>query len=177
MKEVELKLISELMKNCRRSDRQLAKAIGVSQPTVSRTIRKLEKEGYIEEYAAIPNPSKLGFEIMALTFLKLEKAIPHGEIEETRKKAAERLAEGSFTARSFEIIMLQRGAGLGYDAVVISYHRRYSDYAEFLNRFYQYKFLDTRRLDSFLINLNDKINYRPLTFKALARRILEAKEG
>ena len=45
MKDVELKLISELMKNSRRSDRELAKTIGVSQPTVSRLIRKLEKNG------------------------------------------------------------------------------------------------------------------------------------
>jgi DNA-binding Lrp family transcriptional regulator len=32
MKDVELKLISELMKDSRRSDRELAKAIGVSSP-------------------------------------------------------------------------------------------------------------------------------------------------
>jgi len=44
MKETELKLVSELMKNSRRSDRELARAMGVSQPTVSRMIRKLEKE-------------------------------------------------------------------------------------------------------------------------------------
>ena len=37
LKDVELKLFSELMKNSRRSDRELAKVIGVSQPTVTRT--------------------------------------------------------------------------------------------------------------------------------------------
>jgi DNA-binding Lrp family transcriptional regulator len=31
MKSVELRLISELLKNCRRSDRELARVIGVSQ--------------------------------------------------------------------------------------------------------------------------------------------------
>ena len=55
MKEVELKLISELMKNSRRSDREVAKAIGISQPTVSRTISRLEKEGVIKEYTIIPD--------------------------------------------------------------------------------------------------------------------------
>lgn len=44
MKDVELKLISELLKNSRRSDRELAKTLGVSQPTVSRTLKRLEKE-------------------------------------------------------------------------------------------------------------------------------------
>ena len=44
LKDVELRLVSELMKNSRRSDRELGKAIHVSQPTVSRTIKKLEKK-------------------------------------------------------------------------------------------------------------------------------------
>jgi DNA-binding Lrp family transcriptional regulator len=43
LKDVELKLISELMKNSRKSDRELAKKIGVSQPTVTRTRTKLQK--------------------------------------------------------------------------------------------------------------------------------------
>jgi DNA-binding Lrp family transcriptional regulator len=48
MKGVEVRIIAELMKNCRRSDRELAQAIGVSQPTVSRTIERLEREGVIK---------------------------------------------------------------------------------------------------------------------------------
>ena len=68
MKDAELKLISELIKNSRRSDRELAKAIGVSQPTVSRLIKKLEKQGVICMYSMIPDLSKLNFEILALTF-------------------------------------------------------------------------------------------------------------
>jgi DNA-binding Lrp family transcriptional regulator len=47
MKDVELKLISELLKDSHRSDRELAKAVGVSQPTVSRLISKLRKETWI----------------------------------------------------------------------------------------------------------------------------------
>jgi DNA-binding Lrp family transcriptional regulator len=53
VKDIELRLIAELMKNSRRSDRELTKIIGVSQPTVSRTIKRLDKEGYIKEYTAI----------------------------------------------------------------------------------------------------------------------------
>jgi DNA-binding Lrp family transcriptional regulator len=73
MKNIELRLISELMKNSRRSDRELAKALGVSQPTVSRTIKRLEEEGYIKEYTMIPDFSKLGYEIMGITSLNVEE--------------------------------------------------------------------------------------------------------
>jgi DNA-binding Lrp family transcriptional regulator len=44
LKAVELRLISELMKNSQRSDRELAKAIGVSQPTISRVKKSWKKK-------------------------------------------------------------------------------------------------------------------------------------
>lgn len=44
MKKVELKLLSELMKNARRSDRDLAKVSGTSQPIVTRARNRLEKD-------------------------------------------------------------------------------------------------------------------------------------
>jgi DNA-binding Lrp family transcriptional regulator len=62
LSNVELRLISELMKNSRRSDRELGKVLGISQPTVSRMIKKLEKEGVIKEYNMMPDFAKLGYE-------------------------------------------------------------------------------------------------------------------
>jgi DNA-binding Lrp family transcriptional regulator len=44
LKDVDLKILSELMKNSKASDRQLAKKIGVSQPTVTRRRARLERE-------------------------------------------------------------------------------------------------------------------------------------
>jgi DNA-binding Lrp family transcriptional regulator len=68
LKDIELKLISELMKNCRRSDRELSRAVGVSQPTVSRIIKKLEEEDVLGEYSTLPNLPKLGYGIIAVVF-------------------------------------------------------------------------------------------------------------
>ena len=48
MKDFELKLISELMRNSRIGDRELAKALGASLSRVVRTRRKLEKVGAIK---------------------------------------------------------------------------------------------------------------------------------
>jgi len=72
VKDVELKLVSELIKNSRRSDRELARVLGLSQPTVGRMIKKLEKEGVIQEYTMIPDMTKLGIEIVAITRVALE---------------------------------------------------------------------------------------------------------
>lgn len=170
MKNVERKLISELMKNSRRSDRELAQAIGVSQPTVSRTIKKLEKEGYIREYTMIPDFQKLGYEIAALTFVKLRRELDIEEIEKAKKIAKEHLKENSS-----EIVMVEKGIGLGYDGVFVSIHEDYSSYLKFKNGVSQDAYLEAFSIESFLISLSET-KFRPLTFKTLAKHVLTLKE-
>lgn len=124
MKDVVLKLIAELMKNSRRSDRELAKTNGVSQPTVGRLMKKLEKEGIIKEYTVIPDFGKLGYGLLALNFVKLTKSLSSEEIENARKTAKEKVEQSRFG-----IVMLDRGIGLGFDGVIVSLYKDYSEYA------------------------------------------------
>jgi len=65
-----LRLVSEMLKNSKKSDRELAGILAVSQPTVSRTRARIEKE-YIKTYTIIPDFKKLGYEIMAFTLAKI----------------------------------------------------------------------------------------------------------
>lgn len=167
MKDVELKLIPELMKNGRISDRELAKLIGVSQPTVSRTRARLEKEGYIKEYTIIPDFLKLGLDILALTFVKLRKVLDAEKIDKARRVAQQSLNKGPL-----EIVMLERGIGLGYDGVIVSLHKDYTSYQEFKKWLGQFAFLELEEVESFLISLSDKIHYRPLTLTQLAKYVL-----
>jgi DNA-binding Lrp family transcriptional regulator len=67
LKDIDYKIISEHIKNSRISDRELAKKVGVSQPTITRKRTIYEKERLLE-YTSIPNFQKLGIEIMAFTF-------------------------------------------------------------------------------------------------------------
>ena len=113
MKDVELRLIAELMKNSRRSDRELAKALGVSQPTTSRTIKKLEKEGYIKEYTMIPDFNKLGYQILAFSSYKLTENISREDIEETRKHLRE-----EFKKEPLPYILGMSGMGIDRKSVV-----------------------------------------------------------
>ena len=70
----------ELLKNSKESDRKLARKLGVSQPTITRTRNKLEREGFIRSYTIFPNWRKLGFEILALTFVKMDPAVVSYEL-------------------------------------------------------------------------------------------------
>lgn len=171
MKATELKLVSELMKNSRRSDRELAKTVGVSQPTVGRMIKKLQKEGIIREYTMIPDFKKFGYRIMALTFLKLRKALSREELEKAREITQQKVNESAFG-----IVMLERGLGLGYDGVIMAFYRDYSEHLEHIKVLRQYSFLESYGMESFLIDLTGEIRYRPLTLSTLANNLLKMKE-
>ena len=174
MKEAELKLVSELMKNSRRSDRELAKVIGVSQPTVSRMIKKLEKEGVIKEYTMMPDFTKLEYELMVLTFISIKPTLGREEADKERTLVQEQVKESPGN-----IIMLERGIGLNHTGIIISFHKDYSDYTQFIHSFKQASttqaYVD-ENVESFLIDLKDKIRYRPLTLLALANHMLRMKE-
>ena len=171
MKDIELRLISELLKNSRRSDRELSKVLNVSQPTVSRTLAKLKKEGFIRRYTILPDFAKLGYELLAITFVKLKFAY----LEEERtniRKAVEDAVEQS----KFGIVMLERGIGLNSDACIISIYRDYSEYAEHKEVIKRFPFTDMTKTETFLIDLKDSVRYRPLSFDIIAMQLIERKK-
>jgi DNA-binding Lrp family transcriptional regulator len=96
LRDLERKLLSELLKNSRRSDRELAKSIGTSQTTTTRLRTKLEKEGYVKEYTIIPNFSKIGYTIMALNFFKLDPKLTEHEIEGFRQAHPDTMSKKPF---------------------------------------------------------------------------------
>jgi DNA-binding Lrp family transcriptional regulator len=171
LRGIELKLVSELMKNSRRSDRELAKAVGVSQPTIGRTIARLEKNGIIEQYTMIPNFSKLGFKLLVMTFVKRRKDTTPEEQDKILKMGKETIG------KSLKNIMTMRGIGLGYEDVIVSVHEDYSSYQELVRDVKQFPYSDLSNIQSFLIDLDDKLQYRPFTLAFLAKYISElAKE-
>jgi DNA-binding Lrp family transcriptional regulator len=165
LKDVELGLISELMKNCRRSDRELAKVLGVSQPTVSRMIKKFEKEGIMQEYTAIPNLAKLGMEIVSIVLLNLK----HESDPNTRMQKAEEFAE-----KHPNLIFASSGIGSGSNRVAISVHKNYSDYTKFVQDLKEHSELYAI-VNTFLISYKSDSIPRSLSFKALGDYIRKEK--
>ncbi len=170
LKSIELKVLSELMKNSRRSDRELSKAIGVSQPTVSRTINRLEKEGIVREFTAIPDLPRLGYKILTMTFVTLNHTLSQEEIEKARK-----LIKETLESMPFEILMLERGMGMGYDGVILSYHKDYTSQMQFVRLLKETGFLDLDRFDIFRVNLEDEVRFLPVSFSLIAQSISMAK--
>lgn len=115
----------------------------------------------------IPDFGKVGYKILALTFVKLGKGINEEDVEKARKIAQESLKKGPF-----EIVMLERGMGLESNGVIVSYHEDYSSYARLRNWLRQFMFLEIDKMDSYLIDLEDKVHYRPLTLSTLANHVL-----
>lgn len=157
LKEVETKLLNELMGNCRRSDRELVKSVGVSQPTVARMIKKIQKD-YGLAFATSVDLSKAGFEVLALTFgKKEERPMETQKIQEFLKEYRD------------SIIFASTGIGsrVNADRMVISVHKTYSDYVRFIN------YLKTAWTglvlvgDSFLVSPNSDKVIRPLSLQSL----------
>jgi DNA-binding Lrp family transcriptional regulator len=171
LKDLDLRLVVELMKNSRRSDRELAKALGVSQPTVSRSIGRLQKEGVIKEYTVVPDFRKLGFNLMAIVMFRL-KAISPDELQELHRAAYELDNE---ERRPYLLVM--DGIGLGKQLVVISFHKDYGDYCTYMKDMKEAAsskmkaYTNTEDIEGFLIDLNYMGHYQPLTFSRMAANL------
>ncbi len=171
MKEAELTLISELMKNSRRSDRELAKAIGVSQPTISRSIKKLEQEGYVKEYTVIPDFAKLGFQLLSFTLVTLQKPYPKEVVEEKRKEMRERLRN-----KCIAEILSMSGTGMGSDTMLVALHEDYASYVEYKSWVNRHPLVEIEKTQSFIVDLN-RSHFRYLTFSELAKHAAARKSA
>jgi len=168
LKDSELRLVSELMKNSRRSDRELAKALGVSQPTVSRLINRLQKEGVIREYTMVPDFCKLGFNLMAIIMFKLKPISP------AQLKGLQKAAHELDNQERRPYLLVMDGIGLGKELVSISFHKDYGDYATYMRGVKEAAsskmepYMNMEDIEGFLIDLNYKDHYQPVTFSRMA---------
>jgi DNA-binding Lrp family transcriptional regulator len=157
LKEFELEVLSELVRNCRRSDGELTRVLHVSQPTVTRTRAKLEKQGLIE-YNASPDLVKLGYKIMAVVFGRRDY---ERHPEDVFQKAK------TFVDRHPDMIFVSDGHGLNKDRETISVHRSYSDYSSFMQEM-RAEVGDIMSLESFLIDMTTENVLRPFSMKPIA---------
>lgn len=160
MKEEKLlSLLKALLKNSKRSDRELAKAIKASQPTVTRNRKILGK--YIRSYTIVPEFAKVGYEIVAFTFAKA-RTYHKKEIEQKLDVAKKWVMDHP------NVIFSSDGEGLGKDTVMISLHKNYSTYADFMREF-SVDFADfVSDSQSFIVSLKTGLMFKPFDLTYLA---------
>lgn len=167
LKDTEIRIIAELMKNSRRSDREIAKIIGVSQPTVSRTIKMLEKVGAIKEYTAIPDFRMLGYSIMGASRLKVGETTKEG-LGKVRRDALQ-LEKDNPNA----FLLAVNGLAGDKNRLFIVLYEKYSDYVDVMRIIRQAPFVDVDSVDTFLADLNDQTNLRVLSMSGMANHLLQ----
>jgi len=72
--DIDAKIMEILQKKGRTRRNDLAEAVGLSLPSVSERLRKLEENGYITGFFATVDPRKLGKDICAFIFVTVDSS-------------------------------------------------------------------------------------------------------
>ena len=72
--EIDAKILEILQKSGRTRRNDLAEAVGLSLPSVSDRLRKLEEHGIVTGYFATVDPKKLGRDITAFIFVTVDSS-------------------------------------------------------------------------------------------------------
>lgn len=157
-KEKIVDLLYELMKNSKRSDRELAKVVDVSQPTITRLRKGLEQLNLIREYTVMPALDKLGFEVLAFNY------VDTGAVQHEGAKTSL-----SWVEENSKILFASSGEGLsGKTLMMISIHKDFSSFTEFSRELRSVLGPRAVSMDSFLVSLKtDAIKH--FSFRNLER--------
>jgi DNA-binding Lrp family transcriptional regulator len=166
LRPIDYKILFELIKNSRLSDRKLSEILKVSQPTITRRRALIEKARLIE-YTATPDLRKLDFEILAFTFARWK----YDKYADKRVRETE-----AFLEKHPNILFVSTGAGMNWDRICISVHKTYSDYAKFIQELRADWEEYLERPVSFIVSLQSDTLLRNLSFKYLAA-VMEKELG
>jgi DNA-binding Lrp family transcriptional regulator len=70
--EVDKRLLRALQLDGRLSNVELARSVHLSPPATHARLRRLEKEGYIRQYAAVMNREKTGYDLLCFIHVSLQ---------------------------------------------------------------------------------------------------------
>ena len=73
---IDRRILSELQRNGRISNQELADLVGLSPSPCLRRVRQLEEAGVIDRYVTILNASQLGLKLMALIQISMDRHTP-----------------------------------------------------------------------------------------------------
>lgn len=127
----EKQVLTELLKNCKTSDQEIARRLKTSRPTIFKIRQRLEKEGIISGYSPIINFEKLNLNLHAAILYRWRDYSKTAELEKNIQ----------FIKSLPEVILFIKGEGMGSKTdLIISMHEDIKDYERFIRKLkYEWK--------------------------------------
>lgn len=73
MDEIDYKILGELLKDSRKSFREIARRVGVATGTVLARVKNMEEKGIIKNYTVLLDHEKLGYELTVVVEITVSK--------------------------------------------------------------------------------------------------------
>ncbi|MFH1848592.1 MAG: Lrp/AsnC family transcriptional regulator [archaeon] len=148
MNELNKKILRELTTNSRQSDRLISKKLKITQPTVSRLRKKLEKDGLIERYTLIPNLEKIDIEFVTFITLQWKDYSQAKKLEEFNH----------FLKHDKRVLFSAPGEGFeDKTKIIMTFHKNYRSYELFLREIRANWKDYVESMDSFLVSTSNII--------------------
>lgn len=127
----EKQVLTELLKNCKTSDQEIARRLKTSRPTIFKIREKLEKNKIIKGYVPIIDFEKIDINIQAVILYSWKD---YSKINQLKKII-------EYTKNLPEVVLFVKGEGMGSKTdLIISIHQDIKDYEGFIRKLkYEWK--------------------------------------
>ena len=105
--EIDYKILSKLQKNAQIRKNEIAEYVGLSLPSTTDRITKLEEYGYIRSYNAVLDPKKLNLDITCFIFVASESSKHYRQIIDNCMSAKEVVECHSITGDGSHILKVR----------------------------------------------------------------------
>jgi DNA-binding Lrp family transcriptional regulator len=89
MDEIDWDILSELQENARCTMIELGKKVGLTSPSVTERVKKLEEKGIIKKYSAVISPEKLNKHVTAFILIEAKDCKKYPKFVATQPEVIE----------------------------------------------------------------------------------------
>jgi Lrp/AsnC family transcriptional regulator for asnA, asnC and gidA len=145
MDELDKKIISELNKDSRLSFRELSKNLNIAVGTISHRIKKMEEDGIIKGYIPVVEPSKAGYDLIAV----INVTIKRGKLQDV----------ASLLDKFNNIVSIYNVTG-NYDAVIIARFKNRGQLNNFVKELQTFENVDKTNTSLVLNTIKEDIRVK-----------------
>ena len=107
MDKIDSQIVALLRKNARRSFQDIGAHVSLSAPAVKRRVDRLQETGVIRGYAAVVDPSKLGWNTLAIVSLYCEGRMSAAEVHAALAPHEEVVSAYTVAGESAAVLLLR----------------------------------------------------------------------